>query len=591
MSEIIEEKFQIIIRHLIGSNRNEEPLTKINVSGQFRPEEKTEQAIVRNLNAAFLIALSGKIHPHYEEANKYLKSLQNHTSWGEISRFYQTGLDVICAEIVDACSVDERLEESLSELYEWVTDASNLSNRMETIEKVRGVFFPEGVSLCTNRYEKIKELREKRKISITNLNPSPIRNPFQEILFASNILLTVPQQSKCIDDIRLSPSMKKKLKKVIKEEQLFWYDHPIQIGVEIENNEAMYGLRGLEEAVKFEQRRGKREEDIPLDCVLSVSVTHKGLHRIAKEYLQEEFGNAKALEHLILYVFTETETSRLIEEILVPAGKEYLKDFDPLLLHKIIGVDGEYGRHYSFLKAISVFWHVFIDPQIKGTFKIDLDQVFPQEELIEESGASAFEHLTTPLWGAEGIDDQGNAVALGMIAGALVNERDIDRSLFTPDVCFPPEEVQGDELIFFSPLPQALSTEAGMMTRYTDNDLNGKDQCIQRIHVTGGTCGVLIASLKQYRPFTPTFIGRAEDQAYLLSVLFKDAKKNLRYVHKDGLIMRHDKEAFAEEAIKTAYIGKVVGDYARILWFTYYARALPWDVKKTKDIIDPFAGT
>jgi len=590
MSESIEGKFTAIISALIGSGRNEIPLTKINISQQFRPEETTDEAIARNLNAGFLIALSGKTRPHYDEANNYMRSLQNNTTWGDIVRFYQAGLEVISSEIADAYSADEDFQERLGQLYAWVGNAANLSNQMETIEKIRAVFFPESVSLCTRRYENIAELREKRKVSITKLNPNPIRNPFREILFASNVLLTIPQGAQGIGAAGLSPSVEEALKEVAKEKQSFWYDHPIPIGVARASNEVLYGLRGLEEAVEFEQRRGKWQKDIALECVLSVSVTHKGLHSIAKKYLQEEFRNANALKQLTIYIFTESETERLIEEILAPAGKEYLDDCDLSVLHRIIGVDGEYGRHYSFLKAISVFWHVFIDSEIKGTFKIDLDQVFPQEELLRESGASAFEHLMTPLWGAEGIDNEGNAVSLGMIAGALVNERDIDNSLFTPDVCFPPEEVKGDELIFFSPLPQAVSTEAEMMTRYTDGVLNGKDQCIQRIHVTGGTCGVLIASLKRYRPFTPTFIGRAEDQAYLLSVLFEETKKNLRYVHKDGLIMRHDKDAFIEDAIKSGRIGKLVGDYARILWFTFYARALPWAVRRTKDLVDPFTG-
>ena len=88
----------------------------------------------------------------------------------------------------------------------------------------------------------------------------------------------------------------------------------------------------------------------------------------------------------------------------------------------------------------------------------------------------------------------------------------------------------------------------------------------------------------------PGFIGRAEDQAYLLSVLSDNSEETLRYVHKDGLVMRHDKHAFAGEAIRSARIGKLVGDYIRILMFSCYARVLPWSVKKTKDLIDPFTG-
>jgi hypothetical protein len=54
--------------------------------------------------------------------------------------------------------------------------------------------------------------------------------------------------------------------------------------------------------------------------------------------------------------------------------------------------------------------------------------------------------------------------------------------------------------------------------------------------------------------------------------------------------MRHDKKAFAGEAIRSAHTGKLIGDYARILLFSYYAKALPWSMEQTKDIIDPFTG-
>ena len=37
------------------------------------------------------------------------------------------------------------------------------------------------------------------------------------------------------------------------------------------------------------------------------------------------------------------------------------------ILHEILGVDGEYGRHYTFLKSISAFWQVFINPVVRGT--------------------------------------------------------------------------------------------------------------------------------------------------------------------------------------------------------------------------------
>jgi hypothetical protein len=95
--------------------------------------------------------------------------------------------------------------------------------------------------------------------------------------------------------------------------------------------------------------------------------------------------------------------------------------------------------------------------------------------------------------------------------------------------------------------------------------------------------------LRRHRPFTPTFIGRAEDQAYLLSVLFAGPAP-LRYVHSAGLIMRHDKEAFAGLAIEAAKVGRFVGDLVRTLYFSHYVKTLPWPDDQIKQTIDPFTG-
>ncbi len=590
MTKSIPEQFQEIIHHLIGSPANRKPLAGIDIAEQFHPENNTSSAIARNSNAAFLIALAGKSHSCYGRASEYLSAAKDNPASRMIASFYRQGLALIPAEVAEACATSKNLTRDIENLHQWLQSTVARPGCMETIEQIRSVFFPEGVGICTKRDTMAHDLRKKRTVTITRLNPTPIRDPFKEILFSSNILLTVPTSLQDIDEMALSRSLRDTLRLIIQEDQVYWYDHPIQVGAHAERNEVIYGLRGLEHAISFEKQRGTCDKEQSLTCVLSVSVTHNGLHAIAQQYLEEALRHVKGLDSIKVHLFTESETDRLLDEVLLPASHEYLQGADTGVLHDIIGVDGEYGRHYTFLKAVAAFWQVLINPTIRGTFKIDLDQVFPQKELVEQSGSSAFEHFTTPLWGAEGLDSGGRPVELGMLAGALVNEKDIGSSLFTPDVCFPPQEIRGDELIFLSTLPQALSTESEMMTRYTDESLDGKTSCIQRIHVTGGTCGILVDSLRTYRPFTPTFIGRAEDQAYLLSVLLRDQKKNLRYVHKDGFIMRHDKEAFAGEAIKKAYIGKLVGDYARILWFSAYARALPWPTDLIKDQVDPFTG-
>ena len=211
-------------------------------------------------------------------------------------------------------------------------------------------------------------------------------------------------------------------------------------------------------------------------CALSVSVTHTGLKTVARDYLQEAFAAAPHMPHLDVYVFSEAATDRLIDEVLAPAVEHYLGERDLEPLRRVFGVDGEYGRHYSFLKAVSALWHVLVDPRVRATFKIDLDQVFPQEQLVEEGGGSAFEHFRSPLWGARGRDADGRPVELGMLAGALVNEEDIARGLFTPDVTRPSSIPAGEAVAFFNRLPMALSTEAEMMTRYTGADGNPDGQ-------------------------------------------------------------------------------------------------------------------
>ena len=584
----MKNKIEEIFKRLAGLDKESESLSGINIPGQFILEEESNPSIARNLNSAFLILLSGASHPLYTQAFQYIGKFEDHPLWAKCLKFYKDGLELIISELLEVYRTDNSFRDELDLLYSWVTEPEKNKGSEETISMFHRLFFPEGVSISENRIEQTDLLRKKRSVKISDLNPSPVRNPAKELLFTSNILITVPSSAE-IDDLPVSDSLKEMLKQMKLEEQAYWYDHPIPVGVPPEHNEVLHGLEGLDDAVEFEKDRGTIDKDEKITCILSVSSTHKGLHGLAKKYIEDELKKEKRIRNLNVLVFTEADTALLVRDILKPAAERYgINGKD--LLYEILGVDGEYGRHYSFLKAIAAFWQVFFSAEIKGTFKFDLDQFFPQRELVEQTGASAFEHLMTPLWGATGTDSSGNSMELGMIAGALVNQNDIKNSLFTPDVSFPSGEIKGDNLIFFSNLPQALSTEAEMMTRYGDGILDGKTRCIQRIHVTGGTNGILIDSLRRHRPFTPTFIGRAEDQAYILSVLLKSPGQYLRYLHKDGLIMRHDKDAFAGEAVKAAAIGKLIGDYIRILLFSYYCRALPWSFEVIKETIDPFTG-
>jgi hypothetical protein len=583
------EQFQSIISALIHPRKGENTFSMLDDSRIFDRDLVDGADVARALNAAFLFKLSGAKHPLSKRAERLLAHMADSEPWAAVTQFYTDGLTLVIQEIKDICKQDAQFAARLEGLSQWLSSQENTKDANDMAEAVWSVFFPEANGILSNKQEGIETLRAKRTVAISELNKSPITDPARQILFTSNVLLTVCPSSTSINELPYSRTLKERLQGICGEPQLFFYDHPIQLGVEPEKNEVLYGLRGLDAAFEFERSRGNISQDTRAVCVLSVSTTHRGLQQIAKDWLEEEFVHSDGLNNMDVYLFTESDTQRLIAEILGPAAVRYLDLKAEEASFDIFGVDGEYGRHYSFLKAIAPFWKILIQPEIKATFKLDLDQHFPQAELAQHTGNSAFEHFSTPLWGAHGLDASGQPVELGMIAGALVDQKDMGQSLFTPDVPFPNRPPYPDEYIFFSTLPQALSTEAEMMARYDTNELDGKSTCIQRIHVTGGTTGILVDSLRHYRPFTPSFIGRAEDQAYILSVLLNPGTR-LAYAHKDGLIMRHDKEVFAQEAIQSAYVGKLVSDYVRILYFSAYAKALAHDVQKLKETIDPFTG-
>jgi hypothetical protein len=563
-------------------------LSGFDPDGQLDENINHHSETVKALNTAFLITLAGSRHRNSGRAEAFLKHMRESSRWKDLAKFYLSAKRLIHKEIETVCAGYPDFSDSLKALCEWLSDPDSKKRTEQTTEKIWSVFFPEGTGIYEARQERIKQLRAKRTVRITALNTSPITDPGRQLLLTSNVLLTVPDESSPLEGFVLSSDLKHKIFQAARESQSYWYDHPIRIGVKPDQNEVFYGLRGLSEAVAFERIRGNMPAD-KITCVLSVTVTHRGLQKLAKEYLEEEISRFPDLNNINLYAFTEADTELIVKDILVPAAANYLGVNNAEGLLGVFGVDGEYGRHYSFLKAVSAYWNVLIDPEIKATFKIDLDQVFPQKELVDQSDASAFEHFKTALWGAHGIDSEGRPVEMGMIAGALVNESDIDKSLFTPDVVFPERTLSPEERVFFSLLPQAVSTEAEMMTRYMSDELDGKKTCIQRIHVTGGTSGILVGSLRRHRPFTPSFIGRAEDQAYILSVLPNPGEK-LAYAHESGLIMRHDKASFAHDAIKASASGKLVGDYVRILFFSEYARVLIDDISTLKREVDPFTG-
>lgn len=419
-------------------------------------------------------------------------------------------------------------------------------------------FAENSISLNKNS---IDEVTERRQINDVLLNSEPLKNPFKQIIITSNVMLTLPRN---FDNFNFENKHLLNMNEI----QENWYDHPIPLDINDGSNEIIYGLVNLNKAVKTETNE-------KVAVILSVSVTHNSINQIAKEYIQLKLSD-KDVSSLDIYIFTEDECN-LLTQILDENDKE---------LQETLGVSGKYGRHYSFLKAITPLFKQVINGDIKATFKIDLDQVFPQKKLKEITGKYAFDNFKSKRWGASGIDRNGRKIRLSMAAGGLVNESDIDSYLFTPDVKKPGEDVNVEQLFFNSARPQYISTIAEICKQY-----ECKDECIMRYHVTGGVNGILLDDLIKFRPFTPSFFTRAEDQGYLLSVINKEIDgEYMRCAHIDKFVMRHDKQAFLSESLKAFEIPKSVGDFERMLIFSHYS----YDILRCGDYIKneiyPFTG-
>ena len=174
----------------------------------------------------------------------------------------------------------------------------------------------------------------------------------KQVLFTSNALLTMPLGS--ADLSNFDADFQSQLAEAADDPQLYWYDHPIPIGIAEESNEILYGLKHLNLAVEFERQQQPDITD-KVNCVLSVSVTHERLQTLGKSYLKQVLAASEPLDQLNIFAFTETDTNSLIEKVLLPILEHSSLGDDAKAMLSVFGVDGRYGRHYSFLKAIVPF--------------------------------------------------------------------------------------------------------------------------------------------------------------------------------------------------------------------------------------------
>ena len=486
-----------------------------------------------------------------------------------IIKFYSDNKDFNEAVSIINSEEDDLSLKLFDKFFNSDSQITTFNHNRKNKDHIWDIFCPEALEAFNRPEETKNKILHKRKLINLKENKNFLKDPAKEILFLSNVLITTPFDY-------LSPNIpigiKDELQKFKNVRQSFWYDHPIPLDATINENEIIYGLKNLDEAMAFEIERNNIKTKDKIKLVLSVSVTHNGLEKIALEYVKliiKKFLNLKFIE---VYLFDEDICNK-IYSIIFPKNDRF---------NNVLGVNGNYGRHYTFLKYILLIWNKVINKDFRYSFKIDLDQVFDQKILLKSTGFSIFEIFKNQkFWGGTATDFDGRKVDLGMLAGALVNKNDISKDLFTPDVQRPKIKNFASDLlskrIFCPEWPQSLSTEAELMYRSDD---------IQRIHVTGGTTGITVDSLKKWAPFTPSFVNRAEDQAFVISSI--NENEYLSHCHANNLIMRHDKHSFAQKSIEMSKFGKEIGNLERILIFSNYFEAHELDFEVLKEHFWPF---
>jgi hypothetical protein len=391
-------------------------------------------------------------------------------------------------------------------------------------------------------------------------------------------------------------------------------------------SEFIFCLRRLEETFRAEveiekaARKDHIREGDKVPLYISISPTYGGMNlgSVGREVLKCQYtaavksGILPELKFVEPYLYSQTEVKHLIKDVLVPAAKRYFPEMPDKEIEgylSFFGVEGHYAMHYNFLKAFGSLAK-FMNPRVKAVIKIDTDQSFPADRFYRETGSCWLESFTIPTIGALARDRNERNIYLGCFAGSLTNLNElIDKDdLFLPDIAIPdvPESIpEGEAGVFYQGLLQSLITRGEAFPPEVQwkalKILN--EYPYMRTFVTGGTTGFLVDALERYAPFVDAHVHRAEDQAFLLSVLFDQYDGNLlRYVYFPGLHMIHEKESVASESIKIAEPYKKIYDLERIWTFSHLARALceikGWnfeDVRKTLNFftasfIQPFPG-
>ena len=133
------KQFESIIYRLTQPQEEKDSFSIINVAEQFSEELQDDPDVAMTLNAAFLMALSGGVHPVSGLARGFLSRMAESAQWDDMARFYLKGIDLVFEEIESVCAQDPDFSSRLKTLSERLFTKADKMDQEETVENIWSV--------------------------------------------------------------------------------------------------------------------------------------------------------------------------------------------------------------------------------------------------------------------------------------------------------------------------------------------------------------------------------------------------------------------------------------------------------------------
>ncbi len=227
----MEDDFQKVIRRLVGVG-GAKSLSGIDARMLSVTPGDDDTARLTRANGACLMSLCGG-----NEAVTGTTVLEDEATQGSsLARFLLRLSHWVLAEQRELADRHSGAARRRQQAAAWAERSSTSAWDQDAQNSIWGFLFPEGASCLDDPDRVVSALREKRTVVVDQLNPQPIADPITEMLFTSNILLTLPSDLAAMDDLPFSRALCDQIKTIAEEPQEYWFDHPIPLDIEADAN-------------------------------------------------------------------------------------------------------------------------------------------------------------------------------------------------------------------------------------------------------------------------------------------------------------------------------------------------------------------